>query len=136
MAEAILLHKVQARGLEDLFEVDSAGTGDWHVGDRPDPRTISTLESHGIRAGSNARQLKSSDFETFDHIIVMDSQNYLNVCAWSRAKPEKVSLALFWDPSTNRKEVPDPYYGEMEGFEEVFELLDSSCEAILEKMVH
>lgn len=75
MAEAIFRHKVEAAGLSDSFVIESAGTGDWHVGQLPDPRTIKVLAANGVTKLTRARQVKSTDFSEFDQIIAMDIAN-------------------------------------------------------------
>lgn len=123
MAEAMMIHKLKAKGIE--MRVESAGTGDWHVGDWPDPRTLQVLESHGVPRVSRARQVKNSDFEEFDYIIAMDQSNLTNLLQLKGAKPEKISLMLDWaEEAKPNQEVPDPYYGDLNDFEELYEMLD------------
>ena len=131
MAEAILRHKLAA--LSDVA-VDSAGTGNWHVGENPDPRTIAVLQRHGIRDFSRARQLRTADFEEFDHIIGMDGANIRDILAWPGARPEKVSLAASWLDPNSTDPVPDPYYGTPADFESVFRQLDQISDAIQGKL--
>jgi protein-tyrosine phosphatase len=131
MAESIFQNKVKKAGLSESFIVESAGTGNWHVGDYPDPRTIQVLRKNGITELSHARQFKSSDFEEFDHIVAMDLTNVRDLQEWQGAEPEKVSLMLAWNPGSTQIEVPDPYYGDYLGFEEVFEMLDKATESML-----
>jgi protein-tyrosine phosphatase len=128
MAESILRHKLM--GHTDVF-VDSAGTGNWHVGENPDPRTIDVLRRRGIHDFSRARQLRSADFEEFDHIIGMDAANIRDILAWPGARPEKVSLASSWLDPNSTDPVPDPYYGSPANFESVFHQLDQISDAIL-----
>ena len=131
MAEAVFLHKVRQRGLAELFKVDSAGTGDWHAGQLPDARTIRVLNGHGIGPASRARQMTSFDFETFDVIVAMDEQNALDLSRWIGSKSEKIRLMMSFDPQATRKSVPDPYYGEIADFEEVYRLVDSACDGLI-----
>ena len=134
MAEAIFRHKVIAAGLDEHFHIESAGTGDWHVGDNPDPRTIKVLHANGVTEYSRARQLQSSDFDTFDFIIAMDLANVRDINNWQGAQPKKVSLMLSWNPNSTEIEVPDPYYGDQSDFKKVFEMLEESTEAMLTKL--
>ena len=134
MAEAIFRHKVKAAGLINSFTIDSAGTGDWHVGQLPDPRTIRVLEQNGITELSRARQVKSSDFENFDHIIAMDLPNERDLHNWQGARTDQVSLMSSWNPTSRLIEVPDPYYGDQQGFIEVYEILDEATDALLTKL--
>ncbi len=129
MAESLFRHKAGG-----LFEIESAGTGNWHVGQDPDRRTIDTLAKHEIREYSKARQVTSSDFEKFDYIIAMDEQNLDDLYAWPGAKREKVSLMMSWVDTPPTMNVPDPYHGTMEDFELVYELLDEATTELLEKL--
>ncbi len=129
MAESLFRHKAGG-----LFEIESAGTGNWHVGHDPDRRTINTLAKHGIREYSKARQVTSSDFERFDYIIAMDKQNLDDLYSWPGALREKVSLMMSWVEGPRTMNVPDPYHGTMEDFEMVYELLDEATTELLEKL--
>lgn len=130
LAEGILKAKIGSKGLD--WEVDSAGTSAWHIGDPPDPRSIEIARTNGIDISSQkARQFKYQDFETFDLILVMDSSNYNNIKSMAKTDSQvaKVKLILnFSQPGSNRK-VPDPYYDD--NFEAVYHLLDMACEALL-----
>ena len=134
MAESIFRHKVQQAGLGDSFVIESAGTGNWHVGDNPDSRTIAVLRQNGISHYSRARQVKPSDFRDFDHIIAMDMANARDLHNWSQAQPDKVSLMSSWNPKSTRIEVPDPYYGDEGDFAQVFTMLDEATECLLTKL--
>lgn len=145
MAEAMMIHKLKsAFGLPEI-EVDSAGIGDWHIGQSPDRRTLDILARKGIARGSNARQIKPGDFAQFDLIIGMDEANrrdLLRLTDWrvginEEDPSKKVSLALEWaDPETHpgRIEVPDPYYGGTKDFEEVHDLLDASLNGLIARL--
>lgn len=125
MAEALLRHKAALMGVD--VEVDSAGTGDWHVGASADPRTLATLERNGIAAPSVARQLRSEDFIEFDEILVMDRANLKTVLSWHGAIPEKVRLID--DP----EEVADPYYDLAEGFDLTYAQLERAADRLVER---
>lgn len=131
LAEGILAYKAQAARLN--WTVDSAGTGHWHAGERPDRRSIATAREHGVDiTGQRARQFQPADFERFDRIFVMDTQNLRDVLrqAQSPAHREKVGLILdLLHPGENRS-VPDPYYDD-DGFEAVFQMLDAACDALV-----
>lgn len=129
MAESLSLQKACGE-----FEIESAGTGNWHVGHDPDRRTISTLEKHGIQEYRKARQVRSEDFERFDYIIAMDEQNLDDLYAWPGAERDKVSLMMSWVDTPPTMNVPDPYQGTMEDFELVYELLDEATTELLEKL--
>ena len=130
LAEGILKSKKTSDTI-----VDSAGTGAWHVGNLPDLRSISVAEKHGIDiTDQRARQFKESDLDEFDFIYVMDRSNYNNVLSMcvSKAQCAKVKLILN-EIEENNAEVPDPYYGEGDGFERVYQMLDLACDKIVEK---
>lgn len=134
LAEGIMLHKINEK--EISWEVDSAGTSHWHVGNLPDRRSIATAKEHGIDITyQRSRQFLSTDFEKFDLILAMDSANYTDILrlASTDAEKEKVKLILnYLHPNENRG-VPDPYYEG--GFEKVYQMLDKSCEKILEEHI-
>lgn len=136
-AEGIMRHMVERRGLEDMFEIDSAGIGAWHVGERPDRRMRSHGADHGYDFSSRARQIKSDDLEHFDYIIVMDEENFHDVMALSHTDKERGKIRMMTDfcrHHPGHKAVPDPYYGGDRGFELVIELLEDACEGLIEKM--
>jgi len=133
LAEGIL----QAKLPQEDFLVDSAGTGNWHVGELPDQRSIAVARKYGIDLTTQrARQFKKSDFSTFDYIFVMDQSNYNNVIqlAASPEEIQKVRLLLDVIHPGKKTEVPDPYYGGPDGFEHVFKLVDEACERIAKKL--
>lgn len=134
LAEGILKSKLP----ESAFLVDSAGTGAWHAGEQPDKRSIAVAKKHGIDlTDQRARQFKMADFEIFDYIYVMDKSNYDNVVklATTTEAIQKVKLILNEPfPNTNQ-EVPDPYYGGDDGFENVFQLLDKAGNQIASKLL-
>jgi protein-tyrosine phosphatase len=126
MAEAIFHKFLVERDLLDKFEVDSAGTGRWHVGESPDKRAAQVLREHGCLVPKGARQFTLRDFEYFDYIMAMDRSVMKTLLR--RAPPgarANVSLAL---DSTIGGDLPDPYFGRVEGFEQVYELLESALD--------
>ena len=133
LAEGIMENKVQQNGLD--WQVDSAGTGAWHVGERPDSRSISTARQHGIDiTRQRARQFKPQDLQNFDLVLAMDSTNYrdIRVLATTEEQEEKVQLIMnFVQPGFNQN-VPDPYW-DSNGFENVFKMLDEACQKIVDK---
>jgi protein-tyrosine phosphatase len=134
LAEGIMHHKIKERGLN--WTVDSAGTGDWHSGGLPDRRSIETAHKHGIDLRQQrARQIQKADLEAFDHILVMDASNYQNVSQLTQneAHRSKIELILNYAEPGRNQQVPDPYYGGDEGFEQVFQMLDLACEKFLEQ---
>ncbi len=133
LAEGILKSKVDA---QQVF-VDSAGTAGYHVGELPDPRSISVARKYGIDiTDQRCRKFQPSDFEEFDHIFVMDHENLSNVqrLAFNSVHQEKVKRILEVLPEYSLHEVPDPYYGGDQGFEKVFQMLDEACQAIAQKL--
>lgn len=117
------------RGLE--IDVDSAGTGDYHVGDLPDRRARQVGTDRGCQMTMRARQVRAQDFDDFDLIVAMDEMNLRDLRRWPNAKPEKIRLARSFDPAANGTVVPDPYYGDLSDFEEVADMLEAACEGIL-----
>lgn len=126
MAEGILRARVEEAGKKVI--VDSAGTSDYHSGESPDFRAIRTLEKRGIDiSGLAARQFTVQDFDTFNHIYAMDASNLMNILSLARNDDDRNKVELLLNvsfPESNRS-VPDPYYGGMEGFEEVYEMLNA-----------
>lgn len=133
LAENVFRHKAQQRGVADRFMIDSAGTGGWHAGEAPDARMSRVAVARGIRMSGTARQVRDQDFAAFDLLICMDRENAEDLLERG-APPEKVRLLLECDPNADCREVPDPYYGGADGFERVFALVDSACEALLDEL--
>ena len=134
LAEGILASKLP----KEDFLVDSAGTGDWHVGNPPDKRSIQVAKNHHVAIHQQkARQFKVSDFDTFDHIFVMDLQNYQDVVklAPSPTHAGKVTLLLDVLFPNEKVEVPDPYYGSERDFEQVYQLLNNACTVLAEQLM-
>ncbi|MEZ4949373.1 MAG: low molecular weight protein-tyrosine-phosphatase [Saprospiraceae bacterium] len=133
LAEGIMKEKITKKGLD--WEVDSAGTGSWHVGELPDPRSILKAKENGIDiTDQNARQFQKSDLDSFDLILAMDSSNYndINRLTTNDDHRNKVQLIMnFVKPGFNQN-VPDPYWDD-DGFEKVFQMLDLACDKIIEK---
>jgi protein-tyrosine phosphatase len=133
LAEGILRHKIEKKGL--LWSVDSAGTGDYHVGSMPDNRSIAVAKKHNIDiSDQQARQFKTRDFSDFDLILVMDASNFRNVVNLARndADVNKVEMIMNLASPGQNIEVPDPYWSN-DGFEQVFSMLDNACESLMEK---
>jgi protein-tyrosine phosphatase len=132
MAEGIFRHHAQINKLK--VEIDSAGTANYHVGEAPDRRAIQFLKTKGIDISRlKARQFNRADFDEFDIIYAMDESNYNNIMRLARTEEDKskVKLILSENPDENTISVPDPYYGGMDGFERVFELLDTATKSII-----
>ncbi len=136
LAEAVFAHLVRERGLEDRFEIDSAGTGAWHVGERADRRSMAVAARHGVSMEGRARRVEPSDFGRFDLIVAMDRENLRDLERMADGHPRRPKTRLLreWD-SEDGDEVPDPYYGGPEGFERVYAMVRRSCEALLDHLV-
>ncbi len=133
LAEGILKSKVDT----SKIEVRSAGTGGWHVGELPDPRSIEVAQQHGLDiTDQRGKQFSTYDFEIYDHIFVMDTSNYRDVVklATSPSEKEKVQLILDEIYPGEKRDVPDPYHGGDEGFEKVYQMLDAACEKIATRL--
>lgn len=137
LAEGVFKHLVLAQGLENKIKVDSGGTSGWHIGERPDPRSIEVAEANGIELDSKGRKAIGKDFELFDYIIAMDSNNYSDLKNLPKSSMEgaaQLYLMRDFDEIGLGQDVPDPYYGGDDGFTYVYELLDRSCRNLLEKI--
>jgi len=133
-AEGIFRQLVAEAGVESRYEIDSAGTAAYHVGERADPRSRAYAESRGVALESRGRKFVHDDFARFDHVVAMD---HANRDALLRLAPDevaraKVSLMRDWDPAGAKgAEVPDPYYGEGDGFQRVFDICEAACRGLL-----
>ena len=143
-AEGVFLHLLAQEGLEDQFVVDSAGTGSWHVGNPADRRMRAAAERRGIHLPSRARQIETADLHRFDRILTMDDDNLRAVQALARGldrQPQqpKAPMASI-EPITRYcdrfqvRDVPDPYYGGEQGFEQVLDLLEDACSGLLQEL--
>jgi protein-tyrosine phosphatase len=143
-AEGVMRTVLERRGMAAEIEVDSAGTGAWHVGSAPDRRAHAAAGARGVTLEGAARQVRPGDFEDFDLILAMDRSNLedLRALAPDEAGRAKVRLLREFDPSARSEaaaggstlDVPDPYYGAEDGFEQVFELVEAACEGLLEEI--
>jgi protein-tyrosine phosphatase len=132
LAEGLFINKLSSRGLTHIYEVDSCGTGDWHIGERPDPRTLENAKSNGVHLPSRARQVTREDIKQFDFIVAMDRSNMERLHQLADEEDlEKIFLMRDHDELNRGSDVPDPYFGGINGFQEVFEILDRSTEAFL-----
>lgn len=136
-AEGVLRHLVAQEGLEDEIEVESAGTGGWHVGAPPDRRATATARARGIALEGAARQVTPQDFDDFDLIVAMDGANREDLLALAPddAARAKVHLLRDFDPAgTPGLDVDDPYYGGPEGFETVLDHVEAACRGLLDRL--
>ena len=133
LAEGILQSKLNP----EEFRVDSAGTGSWHIGDRPDRRSIAVGNQNGIDISTQrGRQFSPQDFLGFDHIYVMDQKNLEDVhgLAQNENQQQKVQMILDVLFPGEQVDVPDPYYGDHEDFERVYTMLDEACTVLAEQL--
>ena len=133
LAEGIL----QSKLTNDFFKVDSAGTAGYHVGELPDERSIEVAKKYGIDiTNQRSRKFVKSDFKEFDLIYAMDESNYHNILSIidDNEDARKVKMILNEQYPTENKNVPDPYYGGNQGFENVYKMLDEACEIIASKL--
>lgn len=133
LAEAIARKKIQDRLLP--WQVDSVGTGNWHEGNPPDPRTIAAAAERNLDISDlRARQITIEDIQSADIIVAMDTQNYQDVKRLAGSHEPKLFMMLnFLNPGQNQA-VPDPYFGGAEGFRSVFDLLDEACDAMISQL--
>lgn len=134
MAESVFRAHVERAGLDGLVEVDSAGTGGWHGGDGADERTVAVLEAGGYESDHAARQFQASWFSRLDLVIALDTGHLkaLRRLANSAEDAGKVRLLRSYDPTAGDDlDVPDPYYGHMDGFEECLEMVEAASPGLL-----
>ena len=135
MAESVFRARVADAGLDGLVEVDSAGTGDWHEGENADPRTLSVLEERGYALDHAARVFEPSWFARLDLVIALDTGHLkaLRHLASAGEDTAKVRLLRSYDPGAGDDlDVPDPYYGGRDGFEECLEMVERACTGLLD----
>jgi protein-tyrosine phosphatase len=135
-AEGAMRALVREAGLQDSIEIDSAGTGGWHVGSPPDPRAVAAAAARGITLAGCARQVRSDDFEHFDLLLAMDRSNLRELRQMARGEEQRAKVRLLreLDPASADGEsldIPDPYYGAPGGFEEVLDLVQAACTGLL-----
>lgn len=135
-AEGVFITLINNRQLANLFEVDSAGTHAYHIGDAPDLRAQKAARDRGVELKHlKARKVQGGDFESFDHILVMDDENHevlMEICPAEHKR--KIRHFLDYAPQLKQREVPDPYYGGAYGFERVLDLVEEASEGFLEEL--
>lgn len=131
----VFRHLVEEEGLADRFEIDSAGTSSYHTGDSPDPRTVAVASARGLRLEHAARQILAEDLERYDYVVVMDGSNLSKVQRIARQSPGRAEVHLLrsFDPEAGGEtDVPDPYFGGPDGFEDVHDMVERACRGLLD----
>jgi protein-tyrosine phosphatase len=137
LAEGIFNQKVKQLGLEDKFSSDSCGTSDYHIGELPDERTLACAQKNNILISHRARQLNRVDLRDFDYLVAMDmsnKRNIQNLMTRHNIKHKQLFLLREFHPNPDQIEVPDPYYGGEEGFEQVYKIIEESLDHFLERL--
>lgn len=137
LAENMFRQLAEEAGVAERYQVDSAGTGSWHVGEAPDSRMVRVAAQRGLNYSGRARQLERRDLDQFDLLIAMDRDNRAMLYSLARktGHQDKIHLLREFDPKGKPdSEVPDPYYGGQEGFNKVFDIIERSCRSLLEQL--
>lgn len=136
LAEGVFLHLLREEGLDGWFHVDSAGTGAWHAGELPDPRSREVAARHGVVLPSRARQVTDRDFHEFQVMVAMDRSNLADLRRLQAREGGGARLVLMrdFDPDPGDGEVPDPYYGGASGFDRVFAMVLRSARGLLDHL--
>jgi protein-tyrosine phosphatase len=130
-AEGVMRRLVREEGLEDRIEIDSAGTGGWHVGAPPDARATEAAARRGTLLEGAARRFEPADFERFDLILAMDRENRRDLLALAPDDGARAKVRMF---RAGDLDVPDPYYGGDDGFEEVLDLVEEAARDLLAEL--
>ena len=133
MAEGVFRRVAEEEGVLHLFEIDSAGLGDWHIGQAPDARAQGAARNRGIDiSGQSARQVTSADYTRFDLLLAMDDSNYEELIQLApKSARHKVRRFLDFAPQAGTKDVPDPFYGGREGFDHALDLIEDAARGLL-----
>ena len=141
-AEGAFMHAVQRRRLDDCFDVDSAGTGDWHIGKPPDERAQRAAQRRGIDISAlRARQIRADDFRAFDCIVAMDNNNYADLQTLADEYRSEHRDERRDEQCRNKvrlltnDEIPDPYYGDENGFDRVFDLITRAVDELIDELL-
>lgn len=135
-AHGVFLHQLQQAGMDQLVEVDSCGTGGWHVGAAPDKRATAAAKKRGVDLSVlRARQLQDQDYHQFNYILAMDRDNLAEI-QQRRPTSSQAQVGLFLDYATHvsEMEVPDPYYGGESGFEKVLDMIENASAGLLQEL--
>ena len=138
MAEGVFREMIEKNNLSMNVECDSAGTANYHIGARPDIRTLNVLEDNGISLQHRGRQIHENDFENFDYIFAMDDGNYKNITElYQKSNYSKANIYKMrdFDAIKSGSDVPDPYYGEIKDFIEVYDIVKEASSGIIENLI-
>lgn len=137
MAEGVFKQLTEKEGIAHKITVDSAGTSRYHIGSLPDERMRKVAQNHGIHLTHKARQLSFGDFYDFHYIVAMDSRNLEDIISEKPVNDDhraKIVMMREYDPQADEMDVPDPYYGGVDGFENVYQMLHRSCQNLLDEV--
>ena len=139
LAEALLRRKLAERGIADRFEIDSAGTVDDHLGQRSDPRMRRTAAAHGVEIDHRARLVRRDELARTDLVVGMDDGHLRVLGSMVDGRPVEIRKMREYDPESvasgdRAPDVPDPWYGGQRGFEDVFDMVDRSCEVLADRL--
>ncbi|HAI10066.1 MAG TPA: protein tyrosine phosphatase [Phycisphaerales bacterium] len=134
-AEGVMLDVVDNAGLSDAVQVDSAGTGGWHVGNMADSRMRAAANRRGYDLQSRARQVTADDIEQFDLVIAMDQSNLENLKRLAVGRADNIHMLGEYLDADNPPDVPDPYYGGESGFDQVLDMIERACPEILKTLM-
>ena len=144
IGEAVLRQRIERAGLVDRVIVDSAGTGDWHIGQGADPRTLAVLDAYGYPHAHTARQITPNWFAAIDLVLAMDESNYANLERLIARSGQETELRMMraFDPTlahlpepSAALDVPDPYYGGDEGFEQVLKMIEQAADGLVSDLL-
>lgn len=136
MAKGLFEAKVRDRGLADRFEIDSAGTSSYHVGDRPDPGSIEVAQRVGVDLRDDrSRQVTKRDLETFDYVIAMDRKNHRDLVRLGSQWKGKIHLMRSFEEGATDMDTPDPWGGGIGAFERMHDIVDRACEGLLDHIL-
>ncbi len=136
-AEGVFRAQCQQFGIADQIHIESAGTADWHTGKSPDPRAIAAAGKRGIDLSLlRARQVSVTDFVNFDFVLAMDSSNHSDLVALQpQDSASQVQRLLFYGSLTDPEDVPDPYYGGEDGFDDVLDLIEAASTGLIQYLI-
>jgi protein-tyrosine phosphatase len=137
LAKNMFQHLAEEQGVSEKYQLDSAGTSAYHVGEKPDSRMRKVARERGFEYTGRARQFRQEEVDHFDLILAMDRNNYQRLKSWAGTQTEETKIRLMreFDPQGGGdQDVPDPYYGGLEGFETTFDIVKRSCAGLLAEL--